>query len=464
MVSSNLPNLAAFKYSVILLLVSLVGINLGGILFVGPLIVSLSPDILLIGMLFGVIGLIRLLTNSHTIFVVIFGLSIPLLAFNTRLPSLLKDAFITRWNVENFGKKQIVPLSQPIRIVHDGKPLTARRYAYAAARPQCHPSGCFTTSGFRTPLPYSRFDYWSESIVEMVLEVGFTQAKPDERAPTIEISIIEDEWQPAVSMRLYDAGGVLQSTGLYTYRNRFPFEPLDDSSSPDAINPTSELAMNFLLHGNFINNIAGNAIANTTPYPLKQFLSSNFEIQNQTVQAGNLKTVSLEILEEKLYEPTLIFKGENQKSAKDPWPENGYDAERNKFCDTLLRKESPVEANGISHGWWIFVQDTTGRNKIRRTFNELCDESNIWIMEYAKKPRSVMISKYNIKGELQYQLDFLRPVEIYGYSGNIRHKTFQARDGYLYFEWMDTNRPGYDLHVKRNLKIRLQEPIVAAHK
>ena len=97
------------------------------------------------------------------------------------------------------------------------------------------------------------------------------------------------------------------------------------------------LALNFMAHGNFVNSLLGRVLAGQISNPIKDFISRNFEVAEHLGQVGGSSQVMLETLAEKTFEPALLIKGENRESAKDPWPEKGWDAERYKFCDNLLR-------------------------------------------------------------------------------------------------------------------------------
>jgi hypothetical protein len=254
----------------------------------------------------------------------------------------------------------------------------------------------------------------------------------------------------------WSLGSLLLAFLAFFSREVVFIDPIFVSFAPDFL--LLGLALNFMAHGNFVNSLLGRVLAGQISNPIKDFISRNFEVAEHLGQMGGPSQVMLETLAEKTFEPALLIKGENRESAKDPWPEKGWDAERYKFCDNLLRRESQNSHGGLVQVWWIFIQDTTERIKIRRTGNELCDEQSVWSFDYESQRESVTITKYSANGELQYRAIVQRPPAIYGYQGGIRQKTFHEADGYVYFEWRDENRPGFDLEIKRNLSLRFAAP------
>lgn len=458
MAESKNNELGLLKWSVGLLLLTLLAFAGSEIVFIGPILISLAPNFLLLGLLLLFVLFAKAFIRSGVLLWLLVALAVPLIALNTRIPTLAKDLLAVEWRIEKIGIPLQATRSQPIRLQGEENSISARKFAYDSARPSCYGDGCFITRGFRTPLPHLGYDYWSENPKETILEAGLALAKPDEITPTLDISTAQDGLIFTVRLKLSDSGGNLISSATYKYRNGFPQEPKDDSASADLIKTSPKLALNYMAHGNFINGLIGRVVAPEVTFPIKSFISRSISLTESPLNAGKIGRVQLETLEQKIFDPALLVKGVNQESAKDPWPEKGWDEERYKFCDNVLKRESPQAQGGMVQVWWVFVQDTTGRIKIRRTSNELCDEQYVWSFDYAAQRPGVVITKYSVIGELQYQVTFQRPPEIYGYQGGIRQKSFHESDGYVYFEWMDVNRPGYDLEIKRNLSVRFLVP------
>jgi hypothetical protein len=109
--------------------------------------------------------------------------------------------------------------------------------------------------------------------------------------------------------------------------------------------------------------------------------------------------------------------------------------------------------------WHLFVNDPTGRRKVRYTGAAICDPDAIWFLDYVIEKGRTTLTKYFTNGELAYRLSFEKPPEPYGYPGGILIPTFKSVDGYLQFEWWNTNQSGFDRHIKRSIKVRLQEPM-----
>lgn len=446
-----------FIYSIATLLLACLVFNAGGVVFIGPLILSLAPDLLLLAAAGMMTSIVAVFIKRRLIVWAIFVLIVLALGLNTRILDFVHDMSV-EWKSEQYGKRQFVKLSQPIKLKYDGKAISARRFPYDSARPSCYGDGCFITRGFHTPLPHIASDYWSESPRTTVLEAGFTLAKPDERAPTLEVVASETSEFATVNLRLLSEDGRLISSAKYTYRSRFLFEPVDDSRSVDYLGAAPELQRNFLLHGNIINRLLGAVAADVTPDPVHYFLLSSFTVQSAAAQDGEGQLIGVEVLDEKNYEPALEFKGKDREYPVTPWSEKAFDEERAKYCDTLLRKKSPDAIGGMVQVWWVFFQDDTGRKKMRRTGHVLCEENAVWTIDYGAKHPNVAITKYSAQGDLQYQMLVQSPPEIYGYSGSIQTKTFHERDGYLYFEWIYREQSGYDLYVRKTMNLRVALP------
>lgn len=459
MLKLNLKGKGFLIWAVTLLLLSAVALNSGEIVFLGPMFILLAPGFLVLGIALGATFFARFYIKRYVNSWIFFLVVLIFFGLNTRIPTLVSDLFTVKWSEENFTRKQAVALSQPIKIIYSGDAFGARRFPYDSARPHCYGDGCFVTKGFRTPLPHIENDYWSESPVSVALDAGFTIAHANEHAPTLEIETKTNEFLLFVNLRLTNADGDTISSAKYVYRNGFPFEPIDDSESADYNKGFSpELKRNFLWHGNYVNYLISDLVASVRSYPIKHFLSKNFEFRDQMNQPEKIQEVKLEVVVEENFDPTLVFKGGDRENAKDPWLEKSWDENRYKYCDTLLKKESPETNGGLTQVWWKFVNDSSGRIKIRRTSHELCDENAVWSFDYGSKHPSVMIAKYKISGELQYQIFFQRPEKIDGYDGMIRRKTFHEKDGHVYFEWMELHRSGFDLAIKRNMAVRFLEP------
>ncbi len=431
----------------------------GRIIFIGPTLVSLAPDFALIGLILLTAWFFLQITSRSISLLVLAAIALAF-AMNTRLPALATDLVRTNWRVEKFSEARRVPVSTPIRIIHEGVPLTGRRKAYASAEPACGEQ-CFVTTGFKMPAVWSSAQYWHENPEMVVKDFGFVIAQPDEPVDLLSIKSTTQGHYLHVTLRLQNPQGQETATARYTYRNGFAWEPEDDHREKTALIPQWIIALNFLAHGSTPAKWLGRFAAPVQPEPLKHFLTANFSIPeanfgtlkldgSKSSQVGPIRMATLELLEDKVYSPPLQFKGLNSRSA----PDETWDAERYKYCATLLRPESPGPTGQV---WWLFNKDESGRRKMRRSSSELCDEDTIWAFQNSRS--GVNLRKFRADGKLIYELTFNPAPSAPTYSGNLNMKSFHAKDGYIYFEWRDSSRSGYDLTVQRDRAFRIKEPV-----
>lgn len=162
--------------------------------------------------------------------------------------------------------------------------------------------------------------------------------------------------------------------------------------------------------------------------------------------------VNLEIIERKDYKPEWIIKDVDDTAS--PWRSLSWDKDRSEMCKSLLRPEDP----GVQ-GWNFFIKDLSGHKKMYQTGLVICDIDNVWALDYVVEKGRVVIAKYISNGDLAYRLSFAKPDEPGWYLGSIMQPTLKAEDGYLYFEWWNLNHSGRDVHIRRSMKVRVQEPV-----
>ena len=166
----------------------------------------------------------------------------------------------------------------------------------------------------------------------------------------------------------------------------------------------------------------------------------------------------LEILETKLYDPVWTIKGDAQIQFRD-WSAIAWDAKAYASCRALVRKVGDDSDKPELRGWLLFVNDPTGTKKARDSGTIFCNTEMMWFIEYGLDRKHVYLSKFTIQGNFIYRLSFEKPDEPYGYTGGILQPTFRAEDGYLYFEWWNTNQSGWNRDIKRAMKVRTREPL-----
>jgi hypothetical protein len=384
---------------------------------------------------------------------------------NTRLPTIVSDVWPGNGSQSQVISRLEGTVGQPIHLVTDSPEISGRQNTYSYARPACHGDGCFQTDGFRTPYPWIEADYWHEKVMDVTLAAGFSMAKQGEPAPTLTIKQRNEENSSTIRLELADAAGKTTATYDGRYRRGFPLETRDGVKSDDG---PYALALQFLLHGNFLNRIVAGMVRSSDNYPLSSFLkvASNLSHpQGATLgffskgssrdgEPPSIKVV-LEVLEEKAYDPVWIIKEEPDSSVS-KWSEISWDKTRGERFNTLLQPETTGAP--LMQTWHLFVNDPSGRKKVRYSGTAICDPDAIWFEDYVIEPGRMVLTKYSITGDLIYRISFEQPPTPYGYAGALMMSTFKSAGGFLNFEWWNTNQSGRDRHIKRSMKVRIKEP------
>jgi hypothetical protein len=133
---------------------------------------------------------------------------------------------------------------------------------------------------------------------------------------------------------------------------------------------------------------------------------------------------------------------------------------RMKACEPLFQPAYPNYPQRSE--WKSFTRDAARKNITAYTTHRICDTDAIWFWDYVAERNRVVIMKLTLAGDLIYRISFEKPGGPWGYTGHIMTPTLKAENGYLYFEWWDTNQSGSDRHVKRAMKCRLREPLTGS--
>lgn len=171
------------------------------------------------------------------------------------------------------------------------------------------------------------------------------------------------------------------------------------------------------------------------------------------------QNVMLEILETKNYDPVWIIEG-NSNTAESQWSKLAWDSERSKACKKFFQPADPN--NPQLDGWQSFINDPSGKKITVYTGNQICDADTIWMMDYVAERGRMVLIKVSPAGEVIYRISFEKPNELMGFMGGIMSPTLKAKDGYVYFDWWNSNQSGGNRHVKRAMKIRFKEPLLTA--
>lgn len=166
--------------------------------------------------------------------------------------------------------------------------------------------------------------------------------------------------------------------------------------------------------------------------------------------------VQLEVLEVKTFDPEWEI-NENPNARQSVWSTYAWDKDRAKACDAFTRPADQQDQRLAS--WRTFVGDPSGKRMFSST-HMLCDSDAIWFFNYVAELGRMTIVKTTADGNILYRASFPKPDEVGGYLGAIMSPTLHAKDGYLYFEWRNSNQSGGDRRVKRSMKVRFAEPAV----
>lgn len=427
----------------------------------GVMAAAFAPTMFLTGVFFVALGLARLMTTSKVSGGLLIAVLLVVVGLNSRLLSLFHD-------IRNFDASEMHVatrfegvVGQPIHIVGEVSELSARRFPYAHAAPACYGDGCLATEGFRTP--FLGADYWRENVTDVVLASGFSKAKSGETAPTLRISQEKDGRFSNIEIQLTSADGQLLSRYTGKYRNGHRYETVDGvkSGSPS-------LVVEYLLHGNPLNAIAASLAHNGEVYPLASFLKRATSLSHPqgSLRSGSSGSppvsdtpspvrVELEILEEKTYEPGWVIKGDRELGNVE-WSTISWDKDRARRCNTLIVPETSNAPR--TQTWHLFVADPSGRKKARHTGNAFCDDDAIWFLDYVIEKGRMTLTKYSTTGDLIYRVSFAKPNEPSGFPGHVMIPTFKAENGYVRFEWWNTNQSGWDRQVARSMRVQFMEP------
>ena len=465
--NQNLWKTLTLIFGLILLLTGWAMAHAGVVPILGVLVAALSPDIFLIGLAIVSVWLAAILTSNGVLRAMLaIGFWI-LLGLNTRLPTLLAEVWQGPAEHMTVISRMLGTVGQPIHVVAEEAVLSGRQNPFAHARPDCVGDDCLAASGFRTPLVGIESDYWHEKVRDSVLASGFDEAQQGEIAPTLVIRQFRDGYWSRMQIALTDVKGAVVARYEGRFRNGWLFETPDTIDYDHRPTPSS---VEYLLHGNLFNSLAASVAPRPTRYPLSAFLKASTALAHPQGTALGLSgplvqgnaapsvNVTLEVLAQKAYEPVWILE-EDPNTHASKWSTISWDRSRADRCQTLLIPE--VAGAPRLQTWFLFVNDATRRKKARYTGDAICDPDAIWFEDYVSEEGRMVLTKFSAEGDFQYRISFQKPQEPYGYPGGIMMPTFSARDGYLYFDWLNSKQSGWNRHVARSMQVRVKEPQVS---
>ena len=237
----------------------LVGIGLllpllGKIIFLGPLLVFLAPDFLLVGVALLAVSYLNFPAKPGMRFAA-FLLVFVVLGLNTRIPSIIYDALINR-NHENLAGKLQLSVGDSIHLDSNVKELSARQLSYSGVHPLCNEGFCAVITGYYPPATYLGIDYWKETPAQSIKSFGYSLAPSDQKAPTLKVRANKEGHFLKVNLELLDETGKLVSSESKIYRNGFPLESKDldgnESEGQQLI-----WIVEYMIHGNMVSSFVG---------------------------------------------------------------------------------------------------------------------------------------------------------------------------------------------------------------
>jgi len=438
----------------------------GVVPILGQLVALLSPDVFLIGLALVAFGAARLMTPKPLVATAFAAGLVVLAGLNTRLPSLASDLLSGHVQTVQIATPLNSSVGQPIHLQTDSRFLSARVDPFDHARPACRGDACLGFRGFNTPLPGILRDYWREDVKGEVLGAGFTIAGPEEAAPTLVVNQTTAGTSSRIRLTLMDERGQVMAIFDGRYRLGFPLET-KDGVLVSAFSP--RLAAEYLLHGNSLNGIAVRALETAVGMPLRRFLGAAARLEHPQGSSYAYRfgeppkwhepadtAVQLEVIETEDFEPALVFGTSPSETQRQDWTAVSYDKERSDRCKELLVPETKGWTTAST--WHLVANDSTGRKKVRYTFNSLCEERALWFIEQGSGRPRITITKYSSAGDFIYRAGFARPPAPEGFKGIVVTPTFHASAGHLYFDWWDIRQSGSQILVKRSTKVRFREP------
>jgi len=223
---------------------------LGMIPFAGPLLVLISPNLLLLGICLAVVQRLTSFRHPKTSIPLLIALLL-VLGLNTRLPFVMLDWAGSR-EPARVEKKLSLSVGDPIRLDSNMSSLAARNFPYSGSYPKCNEGFCAAIIGFRRPATCLARDYWKEDPDESIRTFGYTLAGASETSvPTLRIRADATEHHLELQLELVDAAGAVVGHEQRLYRNGFPLEPRDSDCKGDGQSAVLDAVL-YMLHGNLV--------------------------------------------------------------------------------------------------------------------------------------------------------------------------------------------------------------------
>ncbi len=171
---------------------------------------------------------------------------------------------------------------------------------------------------------------------------------------------------------------------------------------------------------------------------------------------GPSTQVSLEAIESGAIDPEQVI-------PTSLWAAYYWDKERALACNGRLKTADDQDQRLIT--WQRFVRDTSRKRVFPNSHSWLCDADAVWVLgNRMTEPGRFVLTRTTSDGEILYKASFATPPALLAQNGTMRMTTLQARDGYVYFEWISFDSGGQEMRIKHSAKFRFQEPAIQLKK
>jgi hypothetical protein len=428
--------------------------SLGGVIFLGPLLVAFAPDFLLVGI---ALIIVRVLVSQKKPGkrIAVFILVCVALGLNTRIPSIVHDLLISR-DRANLTSKLSLSVGDSIHLDSKVTELAARRFPYSGSRPQCNEGFCAVIIGYYPPATFLGIDYWKENPAQSVKSFGFSLANVDDVAPTLKVRANEEGYVLNISLELLDVTGKLVSSENRIYRNGFPLESRD-LDGKGSRGETFLWAVEYLVHGNMVSSFVSRKFGYSQASPTGYFLNSSIE---RYVQQDDPKlTQQLD----PIVDNVKVF---NSEVSDDVWNAIFFDLERSNACKTFVQHdidnidipdftvEGGIRGMGKARSPLKFLRGKNGNERllVRMGSVSLCDGDYLYLIEHPNPYANLgqyEISKYRYDGTFVYRAAFKMPQSPAGFIGGISPTSLKEADGVIKFDYVDFVNSGQNRSINR---------------
>lgn len=451
------------KLPFVLIGVGMVFPFMGKILFLGPFLVFLAPNFLLIGISLLIVKIFISPKKAKARIAAFIPVCL-VLGLNTRIPSIAHDLWFSSAET-NVARKLSLSVGDSIHLDSNVLELSSRQFPYAGSRPHCNEGFCVIITGFSPPATYLGIDYWRESPAESIKSFGYSIASPDQKSPTLKIRANKEGHALKVKLELLDDRGILVSDESRIYRNGFPFESPDFDGNGSSPQPLL-WAVEFMLHGNMVSSFVSGRFGRSQASPAGHFLNS--AIQRYVQQDDPKLTQQIEPVIEKDVEINSSMSDEAWVS-DEIWNATFFDQVRSNACKTVVQSEinnidvpdftveGGIRGIGKARLPLKFVSGKNGNERLLVRMGDLtlCDGGYLYLLARTNNYSQYEISKYKYDGMFVYRVVFKMPSSAPGLTGVISPTSLLEENGSLKFKYLDIVNHGRTRSINRIRSMRI---------